>query len=349
MRTDLNEIVIDGKKVSKTTQKFYTLEQYGQIKDKIENDSHVFVEKVYRSNTGKFCFEDAFHTFNHIDHIGYAVTDWTINLPKSVKAAMKELEKNPQDEDAAVAYLAAIKKAAKDKNNTLPVYFYPTLYMHGHENSWHTNGGCCGIELTEDYGVKGNGPCYKGLWFKIWGQRGPCSSMETYCYERDIRDNNFKDFTSAAGVIRAGYNSAISGAHNVHGYEPRLNSSMDCFSAKYNREYKPNAKAYEKFCKEYDKEHPVNPINTYTFPAKQVQEGYDSRSGFTARTKIVAYQVCGKTKAEAYEKYKKQVHKHNQRVANSWYPGWEGKPWQEVRPIREGSLTEKGKAGVQFF
>lgn len=342
---NLNELIIDGKKVNKTTQKFYTLEQYDQIKDKIENSPHLFIEKVYRSDTGKFCFGDIFHTFNHIYHIGYAVTDWTINLPKSVKTAMKKLEKTPWNMDTAVAYLITIKEAAKNKNNSLPVYFYPTLYMYGHETNWDTDNGRCEIELAKDYGNKKRGPYYKGFWFKIWGQRGPCASMEAYDYGQDLQNNNFKNFISATNVIRKGYNSAISGIQNVHGYEPRMNSSMKCFSAGYNMAYKPNARAYKKFCREYNKRHPIDPVNTYAFPAKQVQEGYDN-GYFTKQIKIVNYQVHGKTKIEAYEEYKKQIYTYNKHVANSWYPECKGKPWQEIRPLREGRLVEKGKAGV---
>lgn len=309
-----NTMLVDGKPIKKVTEKFYTIDEFGKTNipdDLCRSGSHNFVATtVSLDETGRFCTS---LSENHYSGklIGKSVLNWYDILPNNVRKAIDVLEQK-NDEKSAIAFLLAMQKAYSNKNNTMPYCLYPRLYIYGHERCWGTDSAYGFISLTRD----GN--------FQAYGQEGPAASPCNY------GGNGIGSAESRIDLINR------SAVHNIYGYKAVFNHDMEIFAAGYNNEYIPNTKVLKSFCKDYKSKNEIKPLNEYLFYAKQTQRGEDSTT-----VKKVNYTIFAKSKKEAYAKFLEKVDKHNNEVRHQWYPGWEGRPYQDARPISEGRLVAK--------
>jgi len=331
---DLENILIDGKQFSKCFQKFYTIEEYKNLKDSL--DFKYFVEEIYLTYKGEFqlgCTQS--HT-NIKETIGYAVLNWYEVMPKNVKTAINKLTKH-QSEDAAIVFLDSIRNASKDKDNNIPRHLYPSLRMYGHETRWNTDTAWGRIELN-------NSALDADYW--AWGNEGPCSSSISNDVELmyKCRPEIFKSANSMIILIKQ---LAITGS--VRSYDI-VHGGIRIFSPHYCRGYKPHVKAYKKFCQIYASEHNIIKQNKYEFIAEETRHGYNPwDNSHTSSSRTVTYEIFGNNKTEAYEKFKKLVNTKNSHYAKIWFPGTDGRPHQKALPMKYGRLVYKATKKLECY
>lgn len=327
------DMIIDGQVFNKPIQKFYTEEQYKKDFNKI-NNGHFSVETICRNPEGKFEFGEHHYSKGPWNVIGYAVFDWYSPLPKNVREAIDNLEKENTEENA-VMFLKAIKIAARSSKNNLSVSMYPSLMIKGYELCWDTDSAWAKIELIKHEGK---------LQFTACGRHGPGDyydncRMKSYC-------GHPEDFGDSSKIIRHATRLVMDG---VNKFEIMSGDSSLVLSASYNKYYEPNTVAYKNFCKTYAEAHPIEMLNTYAFYALESRRGYDPwRNSRTSSEKTVSFEVRAKTKKDAYEKFKKQVESKNQSYGHMWFPGNEGRPHLKARPISEGHITFRPKKGELY-